>query len=179
MPDHHAGGKKNKTTAEGTHVEALTSLYNFHQLISELTHLLPQSNSCVDLLFTDQPNLVVNCGTHASLNSKCYHQITHCKLNLNIEYPPPYERLLCDYRKANAESIQKSVKSVNWESLFNNKTVNKQVSTFNKTAMNILSNIVSNKLVTFDDSNPPWMNEFIKKIKWKHQIHKTYIKKWS
>ena len=110
MPDHHAGGKKT-TTAECTHVEALTSLHNFHQLISELTHLLPQSNSCVD-----QPNLVVNCGTHASLNSKCYHQITHCKLNLNIEYPPPYERLVWDYRKANAESIQKSVKSVNWES---------------------------------------------------------------
>ena len=173
MPDHHAGGKKT-TTAECTHVEALTSLHNFHQLISELTHLLPQSNSCVD-----QPNLVVNCGTHASLNSKCYHQITHCKLNLNIEYPPPYERLVWDYRKANAESIQKSVKSVNWESLFNNKTVNKQVSTFNKSTMNILSNIVSNKMVTFDDSNPPWMNEFIKKIKWKHQIYKTYIKKWS
>ena len=83
--------KKDKTTAEGTHLEALTSLHNFHQLISEPTHLLPQSNSCIDLIFTDQPNLVVNCGTHASLNSKCHHQITHCKLNLSIEYPPPYE----------------------------------------------------------------------------------------
>ena len=42
--------------------------------------------------------------------------------------------------------------------------------------MNIFSNFVPNKLVTFDDSNPPWMNDFIKnQIKWKHQIYQTYI----
>ena len=177
MPDHYPGGKKDKTTAEGTHVEALTSLYNFHQLISEPTHLLPQSNSCIDLIFTDQPNLVVTYGIQASLNSKCHHQITHCKFNLNIEYPPPYERLVWDYRKANIESIQKSVKSVNCKTLFNNRTVNRQVSIFNETIINIFSNFAPNKLVTFDDSNPPWMNEFIKnQIKWKHQIYMTYIK---
>ena len=143
--------KKHKITAEGTHVEAHISLHNFHQLISEPAHLLPQSNSCIDLIFTDQPNLVVNYGTHASLNFKCHHQITHCKLNLNIEYPPPYERLVWDYRKADIESILNSVISVNWETLFNNKTVNKQVSIFNETIMKILSNFVPNKLVTYDD----------------------------
>ena len=152
----------------------LTSLHSLHQLVSEPKHLLPQSNSCFDLIFTDQPNLVVNCSTNTSLNSKCHHQITHCKLNLSIEYPPPYERLVWDYRKANIKNIQKSIKSLNWDTLFHNKTVNKQVSIFNETIMNIFSNFVPNKLVTFDDSNPPWMNDFIKnKIKWKHQIYKT------
>ena len=65
--------KEDKTTTEGTHLEALTSLYNFHQLISEPTHPLPHSNSYFDLIFTDQRNLVVNCITHSSLNSKCHH----------------------------------------------------------------------------------------------------------
>ena len=42
--------------------------------------------------------------------------------------------------------------------------------------MNIFSNFVSNKLVTFHDTNPPWMNDFIiNKIKLKHKIYKTYI----
>ena len=67
------------------HLEALTFLHNFHQLISERKHLLPYSNVCTDLIFTDQPNLVVNCGIHSSLNYKCHHQITHYKLNLNTE----------------------------------------------------------------------------------------------
>ena len=169
--------KEDRTTTEGSQLEALTSLHNFHQLISEPTHILPNSNSCIDLIFTDQPNLAVNCGTHSSLNSKCHHQITHCKLNLIIEYPPPYERLVWDYKKANTENIKKSLESVNWETLFDNKSVNTQVCIISETIMNIFSNFVRSKLVTFDDSDPPWMNDFIRnKIKWKDQMHKTYKK---
>ena len=28
--------------------------------------------------------------THSTLNTACHHQITNCKLNLDIEDPPPY-----------------------------------------------------------------------------------------
>ena len=43
--------------------------------------------------------------------------------------------------------------------------------------MKIFSNFGSSELVKFDDKDFPWMSVFIKnKIKWKHQIHKTYIK---
>ena len=82
------------------------STYILAQLSSEPTHLLPHSNSFIDLIFTDQPNLVVNYGTHFSLNSKCLHQITHCKLNLNIEYSPLNERLVRDYKKAHIDTNQ-------------------------------------------------------------------------
>lgn len=44
---------KNKTAAEGTHLKAPISLHNF-------STDLPYSISCTDLIFTDQPNLVVN-----------------------------------------------------------------------------------------------------------------------
>ena len=55
--------------------------------------------------------------------------------------------------------------------LFHNKTVSKKVSSFNETTIDIFSDPVSSKIVTFDDSDPPWMNDFIKnKIKWKYQI---------
>ena len=92
-------------------------------------------------------------------------------------YPPPFEQLVWNYKKTNIESIEKSFESVNWKTLFNNKTVNKQVSIFNETINNIFSNFVPNKLVTFDDNDPPCMNGFIKnKIKWKHQIYKIYQK---
>ena len=50
--------------------------------------------------------------------------------------------------------------------MFNNKSVHKQVSIFNVIHMNIFSNFTPNKLVTFDDRDPPWMNDFVKsKIK--------------
>ena len=54
---------------------------------------------------------------------------------------------------------------MNWKILFNNKTVNKQVSILNETIINIFSNFVRNKRVTFNDSDPRWMNDYIKNKK--------------
>ena len=77
------------TTYEGSNIDSLTTTHGLHQLISQPTHLLPTSSTCIDLIFTDQPNLVVNSGAHPSLHKNCHHQITFCKLNLKIEYPHP------------------------------------------------------------------------------------------
>ena len=87
-------------------------MYGFHQLISDPTHLLPNSLSCIDLIFTDQPNLAVDCGVHPSLHPNCHHQIIYCKFNLMIEYPPPYERLVWDYNHANQNAIAKALDQV-------------------------------------------------------------------
>ena len=109
---------KDKTTTESTQLESLTTVHGFHQLISQATHLLPQSSPCINLIFTDQPDLIGDSGFHSSLHSNCNHQITHCNINLNIEYPTPYERLVWDYNKANVESIKKSIESVIWKVMF-------------------------------------------------------------
>ena len=73
--------------------------------------------------------------------------------------------MVWDYNSANVDGIKKSIDSVNWEVMFNNKSVHKQVSVFNEILMNIFSNFTSNKLVTFDERDSPW-NDFVKsKIK--------------
>ena len=42
--------------------------YGFKQLISEPTHLLPRSSSCIDLIFTNQPNMIINSGVFLSIH---------------------------------------------------------------------------------------------------------------
>ena len=54
------------TSPEGTHINSLISMYGFDQIISDPTHVLPASSSCIDLIFTYQPNLVVDSGVHPS-----------------------------------------------------------------------------------------------------------------
>ena len=66
-----------------------TSLLIFFQILNH-----------VDLFFTSQPNLVSESGVHASLFPRLHHQIIYAKINLKIYYPPPYERLVWDYSKA-------------------------------------------------------------------------------
>ena len=56
-------------------IDSLTTTHGFHQLISQPTNLLPTS-TCIGLIFTDQPNLVVNSGAHSSL-----HKNPHKKIN--------------------------------------------------------------------------------------------------
>ena len=42
--------------------------------------------------------------------------------------------------------------------------------------MNVFSNFIPNKLVTFNDKDPPWMSEYLKKkIKWRNKIYAVQI----
>ena len=54
-------------TLEDTNLYSLASSNGFFQLINEP-------------IFTDQPNLSVNSGVHASLHPNCHHQIVHTSL---------------------------------------------------------------------------------------------------
>ena len=73
--------------------------------------------------------------------------------------------------------ITTAIKQVDWKLIFSCKNVHQQVNIFNKTIINIFSNFIPNKLVTFDDKDPPWMTEKVKeKIKWKHKVYRDYLK---
>ena len=68
------------TTLEGAQIEDLFTKLGLSQFISEPTNFEPHKNpSCIDLVVTDQPNIILDCGTRVSLDSYCHHQIIHCK----------------------------------------------------------------------------------------------------
>ena len=93
-------------------------MHGSQQLISDPIHLLPYSSLYIAFIFTDQPNLAVDSGVYPSLYVKCHHQIIHCKFNLMIVYPPSYERLVWDCKRANTDGIIKSINQVDWETSF-------------------------------------------------------------
>lgn len=61
-------------------------------MIKESTHILENSSSCIDLIFTNEPNMVVESRVHHPLHQDCHHQIFIPKFNLKVHYLPPYER---------------------------------------------------------------------------------------
>ena len=100
----------------------------------------------------------------ASLHPNCHHQIVFAKFNLDIVYPPPYEREIWHYQKANIDLIKRAINSFDWEKAFSNIDIDKMVSIFNQTIINILCNFIPHETVLFDDRDPPWMNKEIKKL---------------
>ena len=150
------------TAIEGIQLKTTATNYGLQQLIDEPTHIRKNSSSYIDLIFTNQPNLIVNRGTHPSLHENCQHQITFAKATLRVEYPPPYKRHVWNYAKANVNGINKAISQFNWQGSFTNLPINEQVNLFNSTLMNIFSNFIPNKIVTFNDQDPPWFGEKLK-----------------
>ena len=108
--------------------------------------------------------LVTNSTVHSSLHSNCHHQIIFYKFNLKIHYPPPYKRLVWEYDKANKDLIMKAFDAFDWDKTLSEKYVNDQVLLFNETLLNTVSNFNPNKLIIFDDKEPPWFDRKIKNL---------------
>ena len=94
-------------------------------------------------------------GVHPSLHSKCHHQVIYAKLNLQIEYPPPYTREVWDYGKAQVNLINKAIKNFDWNELFSGKNIHNQIKLFNTTILNIFRNFIPNKLFCAMIRSPP------------------------
>ena len=93
-------------------MENLFSQFSLSQVINEPTHISQNFNSCIDLPFTNQQNLITDSGIHPSLHSNCHHQIIYGKFNLKIFYPPPYERHIWRYKHANTDMISKALTGI-------------------------------------------------------------------
>ena len=115
---------------EGIEISAMTSSYGLTQIISETTHILPNSSSCIDLIFTNQPNMITSRGVLPSLHPNCHHQIIYAKVNFKIFFPPLYEHLVWHYERADVDSIKQSIIDINWEREFFNLNVDLQVDIF-------------------------------------------------
>ena len=85
-------------------------------------------------------------------------------LNLNVIYPPPYDREAWQYKLANYDCIQSAIANFDWEKTFHNVDVNKQVMLFDETVLNIIRNFIPHETVAFDDKAPPWITSRIKKM---------------
>ena len=91
------------TSFEGSQIEFLVSQFVMSQVINELTHILDNSKSCINLMFPPQPNMIMDCGVHPSLHSNCHHQIIYAKFDLKIFCPFPYERTVWHFSRANSD----------------------------------------------------------------------------
>ena len=81
-------------------------------------------------------------------------------MKLKVEYPPPFQHLAWNLKKSNNDAIKRAFELVNQNSLFSCINVHEQVVIFNQTLMNIFSNYIPNTLITTNDKDCPWMNEY-------------------
>ena len=150
-----------RSTIKGIKIDFLTSQFGLSQIIKEATHILENSSSCIDLIFTTQTNMVLECGVHHSLHQNCNHQIIFAKFNLKVYYPPPYERTIFHYSQANVYHIQQAINLFDWENAFLNTDVDAQVFIISNT-LKILNKYLLYETKICDERDLLWMSIKIK-----------------
>ena len=113
-------------------------------------------------------------GAHSSLHPNCHHQLVFAKFNLSF-YPPPYERTLWFYEKADPELIRRAIDEFDWIRALFNIRVDEKVCYFTKVLLNIIHNFMPHERIVRDGRDPPWINgEIIKLINEKNFANKSY-----
>ena len=130
------------TTPEGENIDEHFCKLCLSQIISEPTHFEPDKKpSCIDLIVTDQPNIILESGTRASLDSYCHFRMPP---------PPPFERKIWHFNRANSAAIKRCMTSFPWRQHLNiNTDPNWQVKTFTDILLNIMSNFIPNEIKRF------------------------------
>ena len=133
------------------------------ELINEPTHIRDNgSQSCIDLICTDQPYLFVEAGVKPSLDPHSKHNIIHGRLNFHSPSPPPYKRRIWDYSNANIDRIKKCLLEMDWNQLFYRLNVDQMAIVFTDTVLDIFSKYIPNKVVTCHDRDSPWITPLVR-----------------
>ena len=151
---------------EGKRIEPIMSDMGLHQLIAEPMHVMGDSKSGINLIFTDQPNLIIESGVHPSLHELCHHQIIYGKLSVLNVAQPPYTCRVWYYDKANFVTIMKSIDMFTWQHHLKIITCpNEQVILFNDVLLKIYSNFIPNQSKTIRRCQPLWITKTVKNIR--------------
>ena len=161
----------------GLELHKVSTLLGYTQIINEPTNFEPNKlPSCIDLIFTSQPNVVIEAGTHSSLLNTCHHQLIYAKVSFKIQLPPTYEREVWHYNRAKVNLIQRSIEKYDWTRALANLSINDQVEHFNHTLLNILRNFIPHEMIKCSKKDPPWMTSDINSVlRHKNRLYKKYI----
>ena len=152
-------------TNEGKDFADFCTLNCLEQLIKDPTHIPnDRTQTCIDLILTNQPFLFVNSGVIHSPDPLLKHQIIFGKLNFNVPSPPPYKRKIWDFNLAHTLAIKSQMANVPWEHLLANRPLDDAIKIFTDTFLNIMGSNIPNKIVTFDDRDAPWVTNTLKNL---------------
>ena len=139
----------------GKELDTITSTAGYSQIIDKPTHFTKKSSSCIDLIFTSNPGMLVDSGIEKSFSSSRHHDVIYGKNNFRV-LPPPHFRTVWDHKNSDAISTQRAIENFNWQHVFERKTINEKVQVFSVVLMNIFSNYPQ-KLLKFNYKQPPWI----------------------
>ena len=108
--------------------------------------------------------MVINSDVHSSFTLIVIIKLHLQKFDLKIYYPPPFEREVWHYQKADSILIRRAIYEFSWKRALSNLNVDEQVTVFNRTILNIMKNFIPHETIVCDDKDPPRFNKRINSL---------------
>ena len=165
------------TNLKSTELAELAAQYSLNQIIDGPTHILPNSASCIDLIFTTETSFVNDPGVLPSLFPRCHHQLIFAKVSFTTFFPPVYRRRIWDFSRTNVNAIRQAVNSVDGDWLLNGLNTDERVKFLTVCVLNVFYNFVPSKVIIIRSKDTLWMTPEIKRmILGKVKIYRRYVK---
>ena len=172
---HNSWYTEDNTDKYGTAIHELFAKHNILQTVNQPTNITSRTQHCIDLVATDQPNIIIKNEVAPSLHTNCSHQVNLVKLDLKCPPPPPFKRVVWHYARANTNSLLECLHQFDWRHQLSLKADNPldQVNLLDETLLNAASNFIPNNEKTFVPRDPPWLSNNCK------TLYKKYHRKYT
>jgi hypothetical protein len=88
---------KSRTDKFGVYMQNIFPENNLEQIVNQPTHVVNNQSTLIDLVATDQPNLVMQNDILPSPHLPCHHRVNFVRMNLKCIVPDPTSRYVYHY----------------------------------------------------------------------------------
>ena len=136
------------TNLQGNELAELAAQDGLKQVIDGPTYILPTLlplllESCIDLIFTTEKNLVTDSGVLPFLFPRCQHQLIFAKVSFITFFPPAYGLRIWDFSRVNTDANRQAVNCVDWDRTFNGLNIDERVKILTECVLNVFYNFVT------------------------------------
>ncbi|CAC5356718.1 unnamed protein product [Mytilus coruscus] len=141
--------------------------YDMFQFIDEPTHFTENSTSCLDLVIANKRNVIdlVHVG-HPFLNANIrYHCPTFGIIKIEKPSQTCFKRRIWLYDSGDLNLFREKLSAVDWENFIidGNNDVDLLVESFTQILLKTAAESIPNKIITVRKTDPPWINNTIRR----------------
>ncbi len=118
------------TNTESRALFASFKQHDFENFIHDPTRIVENCESCIDLMFTNNPFVFRIVGTHGKIVDICDQCPIYANLNYTYKKPECYKRWVWNFKNGDLEKYPNLIVNAPWHSCFNSNNVDITVENF-------------------------------------------------
>ena len=156
-------------------IRKILDTFTLYQILNEPTHYTEHSNSLIDLIITNNPNIISASGVSDPFlsNEIRYHCPIYAMLNIPKRNKTTFTRKIWIFKNTNFDGYRSKLSTIDWDPIISNDSIDNSASILTETIVKTASETIPNKQVTIRKNDLPWINNSIRKlIRKRRRIHK-------